>query len=902
MGFRLASLLLRMSCLAVAAVLVLTSLPARAQARFDMAITQTHLPKTVLPSRVDLALDLDPEANNFAGQVRIRLRVLKPVPAIVLHAHELQADEATLVQAGGRSRALTVAVDAATQTWRLVPTDRRPVNAGAWTLLIRYRGQVQSTGESLYRVGYRLDGKPANMLATQLQAVNARRLLPVFDEPVFRSVFAVQVRAPAALQVLSNMPLQHREAEGTHTRHHFAPTPPMPSYLVAVTVGRFDVLEDTVDGIPLRIFTAPGKREQARWAMQVTRQVLPYFARYFGRPYALPKLDQLAVPGTREGAMEDWGLISYIEDTLLFDPERSDEETRRRVFLLVAHEISHQWFGNLVSAASWNEIWLNEAFATWMENKAAAVFHPEWQVPLRLRRDVDRTMNRDATAATRAIRAGPVSEASVFEVFDGVTYDKGGAVLSMLEDWMGEAAFQRGLASYMAERAYKPATAGDLWAHIGRAAAAEPATRAGATAAGAVAAVAASWTDQPGLPLLSVTQRCEAGQTLVTLRQSRFSAQTAPLPGGPWQIPLRLMFGGQAQALLLQGAEQTVGFAGCEPLPLLANAGGLGYYRVEYEPGLKARLVSAFATLAPSSRVALVSDSHALASAGRQPMVDHLALLGALPRAQDSSRAALFAMALLQWRSLDVAMAGTPAQAPLRVAAHALFGPELDRLGWQAVAGEDGETQTLRADLIRSLAQFDHAPTLARAQLRFEAALGDAASVAPSMRPAVLFAVGSRANDAQFDAMLEALRGTDRQEVRWNLLQALAATQDPARVQRLLDESLSGRLPNDIGSSVPGTLARNPAWVMPCYDFVVAHWEQYKRLAGDGPFGGQLWLLPNAVAASSDPAMARRLVVDQERLAGAAGASSAQRVAAAIDNRSRLREREAPALAAALRP
>jgi aminopeptidase N len=902
MGFRLALLLLRMSCLAVAAVLVLTSLPARAQARFDMAITQTHLPKTVLPSRVDLALDLDPEANNFAGQVRIRLRVLKPVPAIVLHAHELQADEATLVQAGGRSRALTVAVDAATQTWRLVPTDRRPVNAGAWTLLIRYRGRVQSTGESLYRVGYRLDGKPANMLATQLQAVNARRLLPVFDEPVFRSVFALQVRAPAALQVLSNMPLQHREAEGTHTRHHFAPTPPMPSYLVAVTVGRFDVLEDTVDGIPLRIFTAPGKREQARWAMQVTRQVLPYFARYFGRPYALPKLDQLAVPGTREGAMEDWGLISYIEDTLLFDPERSDEETRRRVFLLVAHEISHQWFGNLVSAASWNEIWLNEAFATWMENKAAAVFHPEWQVPLRLRRDVDRTMNRDATAATRAIRAGPVSEASVFEVFDGVTYDKGGAVLSMLEDWMGEAAFQRGLASYMAERAYKPATAGDLWAHIGRAAAAEPATRAGATAAGAVAAVAASWTDQPGLPLLSVTQRCEAGQTLVTLRQSRFSAQIAPLPGGPWQIPLRLMFGGQAQALLLQGAEQTVGFAGCEPLPLLANAGGLGYYRVEYEPGLKARLVSAFATLAPSSRVALVSDSHALASAGRQPMVDHLALLGALPRAQDSSRAALFEMALFQWRSLDVAMAGTPAQAPLRVAAHALFGPELDRLGWQAVAGEDGETQTLRADLIRSLAQFDHAPTVAQAQLRFEAALGDAASVAPSMRPAVLFAVGSRANDAQFDAMLEALRGTDRQEVRWNLLQALAATQDPARAQRLLDESLSGRLPNDIGSSVPGTLARNPAWVMPCYDFVVAHWEQYKRLAGDGPFGGQLWLLPNAVAASSDPAMARRLIVDQERLAGAAGASSAQRVAAAIDNRSRLREREAPALAAALRP
>ncbi len=867
---------------------------AAAQPRFDLATTPTRLPKTVLPSHVRLVLDLDPAADTFSGQVRMRLLALQAVPAIVLHAHHLQADAAVLARAGMR-RSLSVQADAATQTWRLVPTDGRPIAAGAWTLNIRYRGQVQKTGEGLYAVNYRIGGQPARMLATQLEAVQARRLLPVFDEPVFRSVFEVQVRAPQGLQVLSNMPLKRQNpvagTAGASTLHQFAPTPPMPSYLLALAVGRFDVLTDEVDGIPLRIFTAPGKREEAQLAMAATRQLLPYYRRYFGRPYALPKLDQLAVPGTREGAMEDWGLISYIEDTLLFDPSRSDEDTRRRVFAIVAHEIAHQWFGNLVSPASWEEIWLNEAFATWMQNKATAHFHPEWQTQLRTRRNLERTMARDATTATRAIRSGPVSEASVFEVFDGVTYNKGGAVLSMLEEWLGEDRFQQGLVAYMAERAYKPATAGDLWAHIGRAAGQQT---------DAVAAVAASWTNQPGLPALSISQRCEAGQTQVALRQQRFSSQPEALPGGPWLMPLRLLYGQQAKTLLLTGAEQSLSFAGCEPLPMLANAGGRGYYRVDYAPELRTRLVASFNTLAPADRVALVADSYALAHAGRTPMAEHLALLAAVPQATDSSRAALYAMALTQWQALDVALVGTAAQEPLRAAGRALFGPELQRLGWAPAAGEDGETQTLRADLVRSLARFEHAPTLAAAQARFEAARAGAASVAPSMRPAVLEATGRSATEAQFDALLQALRSTDRQEERWNLLHALAAGKEPQRAQRLLDEALSGRLPNDISSSVPGALGREPTLAALAYRHVLKHWETYKRLAGEGPFGGQHWLLPNAAAAASDSAVARTLVADQLRLAGAAGGSSAARIAAEIDNRSRLRVREAATLAAAL--
>jgi aminopeptidase N len=409
-----------------------------------------------------------------------------------------------------------------------------------------------------------------------------------------------------------------------------------------------------------------------------------------------------------------------------------------------------------------------------------------------------------------------------------------------------------------------------------------------------------------------LTQRCVAddkqdekqgGQTHITLRQTRFSSQVEPLPGGPWQIPLRLSRGSQTQTLVMKGQEQTVTLPGCEPLPWLANAGGRGYYRVEYEPAARARIAAGFTTLAPADRVALLSDSYALASAGRRPMAEHLALLGAVAQVKDDSRAALFALALAHWRNLDTALDGTPAQMPLRAAAIALFGPELERLGWQVTPGapgEDSESQTLRSDLIYRLAHFGHAPTLAKAHALFAATQAGGASAPPSVRAALLYAVGRDASQSEFEALMQALRATDSQEERWNLLWALAAGTNPVRAQRLLDESLSGRLPNDISSSLPRAVGREPTMSPMAYEFVVAHWAELSRLAGDGSFGGRYRLLPSAAESSSDPAVARRMVADQERLAGAAGNSAAARTAATIENRSRLRQREAPALAASL--
>ena len=379
-----------------------------AQPRFSFSEAPGRLSKAVRPLSYRLTLVLDPARDDFSGQVEIEVEVGHPLSSLLLHARELQPARMVLMQAG-RERALRLVNPAFEQGWRLQAVDGLPIAAGRHLLRIHYAGRVNRSGAGLYRADYREAGELRHMLATQFQAIDARSVFPGFDEPAFRASFAVTVQAPQGMEVLSNMPLREREDQGGFTVHRFEATPSMPSYLVALAVGHFGVIEGESAGVPLRIFTAPGRQARAAYALEVSQQVLPWLSQYFGLPYMLPKLDQLAVPSVRSGAMEDWGLVSYSETELLFDPRTSGPSAQQAVFNTVAHELAHQWFGNLVTAASWEEIWLNEAFATWLADKLTAQFNPGWQMPLQQRQPLDLTMARDAGPATRAIRSGRVS-------------------------------------------------------------------------------------------------------------------------------------------------------------------------------------------------------------------------------------------------------------------------------------------------------------------------------------------------------------------------------------------------------------------------------------------------------------------------------------------------------------
>lgn len=872
-----------LTCLA-AACAILCAAAVQAQPRFRFDDTPGVLPKTVVPSRYAITLDLDPARNDFDGQVQISVDVRQTVPFIELHAHELKATRATLFS-GGVARELQVVPQEASQTWQLVPVDNEPIAAGEHRIELAYGGPVHPFGEGLFHATCECNGKPEPMLATQLEAINARRVFPAFDEPVFRAAIQLTVRAPNRYDVLSNMPESKRHADGASTVHTFPATPAMPSYLFSVMVGRVESIAGNAAGIPLRIVTAPGKREHARYALQATRQLLPYYTRYFGVPFALPKLDQVAVPSTRWGAMEDWGLISYAEDDLLVDEQKSSLRTRRDVYGTVAHEVAHQWFGNLVTAASWEEIWLNEAFATWLQNKATDKFNPAWKVPLDQRVPIDRAMLIDAGSATRAIRSGPVRESAVNDVFDPITYAKGGAVLTMLEHWIGPKAFQQGLASYMKGQRLSNATAGDLWYYIGRASGQD------------VNAVAATWTDQPGFPLVQVQESCKDGKASVTLTQGRYLNAAGAAGTQVWKIPVTMARGKTVKTELMDRAQQTFALGACGPQPLVVNAGGGGFYRVAYEPAALKALTASYPSLGDGDRMGLLSDTFALMQSGRIPLNDYFSLLTALSRVTDSSRTMLWNVARSQLEFLDTSMVGAPAQQHVRAAGRSLLAPQLAKLGFMPAAKEDPATSELRAGLIQLLAQFDDEETVRKVLRAFDDDDSGKATLPASLREAVIRVAGMHADKARFDKLMARLKKASGEEERWLYAKALASGRDAKRAQELLTASTTNLAPPNIATALPGMVARNSPFGEMAYQYTLSNFKRLGELSGTW---GRQFLLPKAAEGFNDAERASKLIEDQRREVGKDGDTLAAREAEAIRLRAAVKAREAAGLEKAL--
>lgn len=843
-----------------------------AQPRFDFRQTPGRLSKDVVPRHYALHLDLDPTRDTFDGEATIRLRLDRPQTAIVLHARALEP-LSVRVRGGTEWR---VEPDEATQTWRLVPP--RPLPAGELNLSLRWRGKVNRSDQGLFRAG----GDAEPMLVTQLEAVNARSVFPSFDEPAFRARFTLEVHTPAPWQVLSNMPALAPARAGVH---RFATTPPMPSYLLALAVGRFEMLSGRAGALPLRIVTPPGRAAQGAFALQAAQRLMPFFAEAFGQPYPLPKLDALAVPGVLRGAMENWGLVTFNETALLVDDASTGPAERQAVYGVMAHELAHQWFGNLVTAASWNEIWLNEAFATWLAARASEHFNPDWDLALQRRARVEWTLERDSGRATRPIRGGVVDERSVFDVFDNITYGKGGAVLTMLEQWMGPETFRRGLRGYMAERRFSNATAGDLWHHLSRAAGRD------------VATVARSWTDQTGFPLVTAAMRCEGGRTQLNLSQQRFVAGPAAADARLWHVPVRVARGDERFTLMLDRADGRFELPGCDERPLVLNADGEGFYRVRYEAGLQSRVTAAFASLPAGARLALMSDSFALAQTGLAPLEDWLGLAEQARRVDDRSRPQLFRQIIDRLDWLENAAGPGPLREALRRRGRAWLGAELQRLGLDERPGEPAADGRLRGALIGYLARAGDAEVRLHATRALDRELRGEGAIPGANRAELIVAAGRGADAERFAALRERLLAARNERDRDAFAQALAAGEDAGRAAQVLALALDPRLPPDLSTSLPALVANLSPFADLAYEWSVAHWQELAALSGADAFGAKAWLLPATTGRMWRREDATRLLADQERLMGAAGSMTARRMAETLERRATWRERDAAALA-----
>ena len=772
------------------------------------------LPDDVVPDAYRIAVTPHAAEATFDGRVEIDVRVRRRTDRIVLDSADLAFSSARV---DGDPDAPRVVLDAERQ--RATFTFAHPLAIGRHTLKIAYSGKIQDQAAGLFRLRYATPDGEATALFTMFEDSDARRFVPSWDEPARRATFDLTVTVPADQMAVGNMPVASTEAlPGNLKRVRFATTPKMSTYLLFFGLGDFERVHRDVAGVDVGVIVKRGGGAQATYALDAAARILPYYNAWFGTPYPLPKLDMVAGAGgsVTFGAMENWGAIFYFERDLLIDSKLATEADRHRVFEVVAHEVAHQWFGDLVTMAWWDDLWLNEGFASWMEIKATRELHPEWQGwPSRATSKQD-AMDIDARRGTHPVIMH-IDDASQTEgAFDTITYAKGAQVVRTLEAWMGEDAFRDGVRRYVARHAYANTVTDDLWQSLD-----EHATR-------PVRAIARDLTLRPGVPMIvEHDARCVGGRTEVVLSQDQFTIEGAH--GGRWHAPVTVavLGGGSARAVIEGPEPHAVTVAGCGPVVI--NAGQSSYLRVRYSETGLAALTAGFARLGVDDQLGLLADTQALALAGKLTMGAWLGLMRQVPATADPL---VIHLLVDQLADLDVLYDGLPGQPALRAFARSLVEPVFARVGWQPAAGEAAETATLRAELIEALGTFDDAAVAAEAETRFRRSLGDPASLEADVREAVLTVVAIRADAPTWDALHGLAQSAATPLEKAEFYRLLGLARDRALAGRALALAISGEPPateaggllRSVGTSHPGATL----------DFVAGHWAQVEPLFGEG--------------------------------------------------------------------
>jgi aminopeptidase N len=596
------------------------------------------------------------------------------------------------------------------------------------------------------------------------------------------------VTVPRSFLAVSNMPVAREEpVTPTLKQVSFQATPRMSSYLFVLVAGELERISEQTDGVTVSVVTTAGKRAQGRFALDSAVALLRYLNDYFGVKYPLPKLDLLAVPGGISGAMENWGGITFFESRLLFDPASSATTARRGIFSILAHEVAHQWFGNLVTMGWWDDLWLNEGFATWMQAKATEHFHPHWRTWLHSNHRKQLAMSLDSGRSSRPIRQPVGNESEAMAAFDTITYSKGQAVIRMLEHYLGEDVFRAGIRRYVADHAYGNTTAGDLW-------------RALETAAGKpVAAIASGFTAQAGVPLVVAEVICDhADQQRVLLRQDRFmKRQPAPSSTGGvgriWQVPVSIgalrTTGPRETVLLGERGEIVTGRCG-EPVKL--NLGDVGYYRVEYDAASRAMLAKSMPQMTPADRLNLLADSWALVESGRAEPVSYLELVEELSGDDDR---AVWEQVIRTFSRLDRLARNREERPALQAYARARLRPVFERLGWEDGGPNHDDDALLRGRLIRLLGELGDEEIVAEAKSRFAAFVENPAALPPMLRETVTHLAGIAADRAAYDHLLALARNTTQAGERVRYYSAAASARDPALARETLALTLRDELP-----------------------------------------------------------------------------------------------------------
>jgi len=865
--FPLVSALALSTALAVAG----TALAQRGAPAGPVAAAQvpSQLPRTVRPLHYSISAVPDAANLRFTATATIEIQVLEPTREIVLNAAEL--DFARVTIDGGEQARVSTDAGAQTATFRFAER----LAPGRHRLDIAYSGRINTQAAGLFALDYTTDEGPKRALFTQFEAPDARRFFPGWDEPNFRTPYDLRVTIPAGQQAVSNMPEARREANADGSAVvTFRTTPAMSSYLLFLAIGELDRITTRAAGVEIGVVTRRGAGEQGRWALESSARIVPWYNTYFGTPYPLPKLDNVAGPGSSQffGAMENWGAIFSFENILLVDPSITSEARRQSIFKVAAHEIAHQWFGDLVTMAWWDDLWLNEGFASWMATKATAALHPEWEPLLDRIEGRESAMQLDSLTTTHPVVQHVTTVEQISQAFDAITYRKGEAVITMLEDFVGEVAWRNGVRAYIARHRLGNTVTDDLWRAVEQA------------AARPITAIAHDFTNQPGVPLIRVESAgCVRGRTRVSLRQGQFSRDVQDARPLAWRVPVIAQAGGRELRTLVDGGAAQASVPGCGPL--IVNYGQAGYYRTLYSPALLAGITRNFARLRPLDQIGLLADNWALGLAGYQPAGAALDLAEAAPA--NANPKLLTRMADIFAEIYAMYDGDAARQAMVSRFASDKLGPAMRRLGWSPRAGEPANDAVLRAELIGTLGAMGEPAIVAGANRRFAA--NDPSVTSGPLRQTILGIIAANAGEATWERLRAMARDERNPLVRVQLYQLLGSVDDERLARRALDLALT----DEPGATNSSQLISSVAGAHPdlAFDFAVANHARVERFVDASSRSRYLASLGSG---SSDPAMIGKLDRYAETHMTTQSRGAVDRAIAAIRDRVRVRTRRLP--------
>jgi puromycin-sensitive aminopeptidase len=808
-----------------------------------------RLPREVRPTHYHVHILPDLVRNSFRGEVVVELELKHQRPSIELHAADITIDHAEIAPRGEKAlKALAKPVLPSAKpvgppinqvAVAIVPHGARetvevkflrPVGPGKVALSLAYHGNLQERLRGLYmaKVG---DEKYA---FTQLEAADARRFFPCFDEPEMKARFTFSVTARAGLTVLSNNPLERsvNNTNGT-TTFHFRTTPKLSTYLCALAVGELEGSAARSAGkTPVRVWHVPGKRHLTGFALEAAVESLARLEKYFGLPYPYEKLDLVAVPDFEAGAMENAGAVFFRETLLLVDPATISLAEKKRVAEVIAHELAHMWFGNLVTMRWWDDLWLNEAFATWMAFKVVDEWKPEWRMWNNFEPHRAAALALDALSNTHPVYAEVENAAQATENFDAITYEKGASVVRMVEHYLGPQKFRAGVQAYIREHRESNAIAADLWNALEKASG-QP-----------VAQIVRAWVRQAGFPLVSFEREGDGGEAALGVKQERFKASPttrfADGAGNTWPLPMVVKYAGtggrapRVERFLMRRAKERLPVPGGKPVPwYYGNVGEGGFYRVLHDPACLGALAPELATaLTPVERMGLLGHQWAIVRAGRARIASFLDLVTALGGETDYEVLDAIAGPLSFIDDQIVDAVGPECRAPFQRWLTDTFGASFRDVGWDASPSDDDERNLRRGSLLRILGMVAEDPEIAAGAVpRFARYLGNRASVEPNLVDPLVAIVARDGDSARFDRFRQAIgeSRTPQESRRFQL--ALGDFRDATVAERAAELTLTPEIPTqDVGFLLIRLLGNRAARAM-TWEFVQANWAALaKRL------------------------------------------------------------------------